>query len=90
MGGMSGGTSGGMTGGMTGGMSAGVSGGVGEDVLLARAFLNRIAEPASVPLWWAVRQEGPVEVARAIRAGRAVPLVRETHQHPLHGGHSRE
>jgi DNA processing protein len=48
---------------------------VGEDVLLARAFLNRIAEPASLPLWWAVRREGPVEVARAIRAGRADQLV---------------
>ena len=56
-------------------MSTAAASPVDEDVLLARAFLNRIAEPASVPLWWAVRQEGPVEVARAIRAGRAAELV---------------
>lgn len=56
-------------------MSTGPEVAVGEDVLLARAFLNRVAEPASVPLWWAVRQEGPVEVARAIRAGRAGSLI---------------
>jgi DNA processing protein len=48
---------------------------VTDDVVLARAFLNRIAEPASVPLWIAVRRDGPVEVARAIRAGRAGSLV---------------
>ena len=52
-----------------------MSASVGEDVLLARAFLNRIAEPASVPLWWAVRQAGPLEVARAIRAGQAHELI---------------
>jgi DNA processing protein len=46
-------------------------GGVSEEILLARAFLNRVAEPASLPLWLAVRRDGPVEVARAIRAGRA-------------------
>jgi len=52
-----------------------MSASVGEDILLARAFLNRIAEPASVPLWWAVRQAGPLEVARAIRAGQAGDLI---------------
>jgi len=56
-------------------MSAEPVTGVGQDVLLARAFLNRIAEPASVPLWWAVRQAGPLEVARAIRAGQAGDLI---------------
>lgn len=46
-----------------------------DEVLLARAFLNRVAEPASVPLWMAVRRDGPVAVARAIREGRAGSLV---------------
>src|SRR3954470_4814532 len=51
--------------------------GVSEEVLIARAFVNRVAEPASVPLWIAVRRDGPVEVARAIREGRAGSLVSE-------------
>lgn len=50
-------------------------GGVSDDVLFARAFLNRIAEPASIPLWLAVRRDGPVEVARAIREGRGGAMV---------------
>lgn len=44
-------------------------GGVSDDVLAARAFLSRVAEPASVPLWMAVQRVGPVETARAIRSG---------------------
>lgn len=46
-------------------------GGVTDDVLLARAYLNRVAEPASIPVWQAVRELGPVEVARRVRAGEA-------------------
>jgi DNA processing protein len=45
-------------------------GGVSDDVLLARAFLNRVFEPAHVPLWRQVRADGPVETAAALRAGR--------------------
>jgi DNA processing protein len=44
-------------------------GGVTDEVLIARAFLSRVAEPASVPLWMALEEQGPVEVARRIRAG---------------------
>jgi DNA processing protein len=50
---------------------------VDEEVLLARAFLNRVAEPASIPLWNAVRCDGPVETVRAIQAGRAPADVAE-------------
>ena len=42
---------------------------VGDEVLLARAFLCRVAEPACVPLWDFVRREGPVAAAAAIRSG---------------------
>jgi DNA processing protein len=52
-------------------------GGVSEEVLFARAFLNRIAEPASIPLWLAVRRMGPVAAAQAIRAGEVAGLVSE-------------
>jgi DNA processing protein len=45
-------------------------GGVTDEVLLARAFLSRVAEPASIPVWKAVRRDGPVEAARGLRAGR--------------------
>jgi DNA processing protein len=45
-------------------------GGVSDEVLLARAFLNRIFEPAHLPLWARVRAEGPVAVAAALRSGR--------------------
>jgi DNA processing protein len=40
-----------------------------DDVLLARAYLNRVAEPGCVPLWMAVEQDGPIETARRIRSG---------------------
>jgi DNA processing protein len=51
-------------------MSASSSTGpVSDEVLLARAFLCRVAEPASVPLWDFVRCEGPVAAAAAIRSG---------------------
>jgi DNA processing protein len=44
-------------------------GGVSDEVLLARAYLNRVAEPASIPMWRSIRQHGPVVVAEAVRAG---------------------
>lgn len=42
-----------------------------DDILLARAFLNRVAEPASVPLWGFVREVGPVAAAADIQCGTA-------------------
>src|SRR5919198_3692306 len=42
---------------------------VDETVLLARAYLNRVAEPASIPVWALVREHGPVAAAEAIRCG---------------------
>lgn len=45
---------------------------VDDEVLLARAYLSRVAEPACIPVWDLVRREGPVAAARAIRSG-AVP-----------------
>ncbi len=43
---------------------------VAADVVMARAYLSRVAEPASIPVWACVRREGPVEAAALIRAGR--------------------
>lgn len=48
---------------------------VDEHVLLARAYLSRVAEPASVPVWDFVRKAGPLEAAAAIRRGAAPPDV---------------
>ncbi|HEY7048177.1 MAG TPA: DNA-processing protein DprA [Jatrophihabitantaceae bacterium] len=45
---------------------------VDDEVMLARAYLSRVAEPACIPVWDLVRREGPVAAARAIRGG-AVP-----------------
>ncbi|WP_375478385.1 DNA-processing protein DprA [uncultured Jatrophihabitans sp.] len=50
-------------------------GGVSDDVLVARAYLSRVAEPACIPLWDAVRRLGPVRVAHDIQAGAAEPKV---------------
>jgi DNA processing protein len=50
-------------------MNASSSTAVSDEVLLARAFLCRVAEPACVPLWDFVRREGPVAAAAAIRSG---------------------
>src|SRR5580765_6234710 len=44
-------------------------GGVSEDDLLAHAYLSRVAEPASVPVWELVRQVGAIEAMRQIREG---------------------
>ncbi|MDT4913219.1 MAG: processing protein [Pseudonocardiales bacterium] len=52
-------------------------GGVSDEVLLARAFLNRVAEPASIPVWNMVRRDGAVEAARAIRDGTVDDRVSE-------------
>jgi DNA processing protein len=43
---------------------------VTDEVLLARALLSRIVEPASIRAWRLVRAVGPVEAAAALRAGR--------------------
>jgi DNA processing protein len=50
-------------------------GGVTDAVLLARAYLNRVAEPDCVPLWDFVQQVGPMEAAAAVRGGDAPPDV---------------
>lgn len=42
---------------------------VDDEVLLARAYLSRVSEPASIPVWGLVHELGPVEAARVIRAG---------------------
>jgi DNA processing protein len=45
-------------------------GGMTDEVLVARAFINRVGAPASIPVWKAVRSDGPVEAAKALREGR--------------------
>jgi DNA processing protein len=42
-----------------------------EDVLIARAYLSRVAEPDNVAVWVLVAEVGPVEAADRIRAGAA-------------------
>jgi DNA processing protein len=50
-----------------------------DEVLLARVYLNRVAEPASVPMWHLIAALGPVDAARALRSGRAnAALLAET------------
>jgi DNA processing protein len=44
---------------------------VNDDVLLARAYLSRVGEPASVGLWSYVAKVGPVQAMHDIRAERA-------------------
>ena len=46
-----------------------------DDVLLARAYLSRVGEPASVALWCYVQEVGPVQAMHDIRAERAWPSV---------------
>jgi DNA processing protein len=48
---------------------------VDESVLCARAYLSRVAEPASVPVWQLVQRLGPVDAARAIRRGTVPDAV---------------
>lgn len=59
-----------------GSMSAATTVDVADDVLLARAYLSRVAEPAHVAVWAFVRSVGPTEAAAAVRAGRAPESVR--------------
>jgi DNA processing protein len=42
---------------------------VDEDVLLARAALSRVAEPANLHVWGCVREHGPVEAMQLILSG---------------------
>ncbi len=39
-----------------------------DEVLLARAYLSRVADPACMPLWRMVREVGPIAAARMVRA----------------------
>ena len=48
---------------------------VDMDILRARAYLSRVAEPASPELWLFVEEHGPVEAARRIRAGDATSVA---------------
>jgi len=48
---------------------------VDESVLLARAYLSRVGEPGSFPLWNFIDREGPIEAARAIRCADAPDRV---------------
>ncbi|MCU1656626.1 MAG: processing protein, partial [Pseudonocardiales bacterium] len=47
----------------------------GDEVLLARAYLSRVAEPDSIPVWAFVQDVGPVAAADAIRSAIAPPDV---------------
>ena len=50
-----------------------------DEVLLARAYLSRVGEPASIGLWRYVQAVGPVQAMREIRGERAWPsLLSET------------
>lgn len=42
---------------------------VADDVLTARAYLSRVAEPASRSVWEFVSEHGPLEAAQRIRTG---------------------
>lgn len=47
-----------------------------REVLLARAYLSRVCEPANPALWALVRDLGPVAAAAAVRAGDVPEPVR--------------
>ncbi len=50
-----------------------------DDVVLARAYLSRVGEPASLRLWRLVHDVGPVEAAQRVRTGRVeARLLAET------------
>lgn len=59
-----------------------------EQHRLAAAYLTRVAEPASVPLWMFVQQHGYIDAATAVRAGEVPAEVfsateaRRTSAHP--------
>ena len=48
---------------------------VGEEHRVAAAYLSRVAEPASVPLWMFVQHHGYPATAAAVRAGDVPPEV---------------
>jgi DNA processing protein len=52
-----------------------IAGPVDDEILLARAYLCRVAEPACIPVWDLVRRAGPVQAASAIRRGDVPPDV---------------
>ncbi len=59
-------------------VDAGIPAGQGagdDEVLIARAYLSRVAESASIPVWDWVRRLGPVQAAASIRAGDIPPDV---------------
>jgi DNA processing protein len=47
-----------------------------EEMLLARAYLSRVAEPGNVALWLFVEEVGPLEAARRVRSGEVSDSVR--------------
>ena len=49
---------------------------VPDEVMLARAYLSRVAEPAHLAVWAFVADVGPIEAAAAIRSDRAPGAVR--------------
>lgn len=50
-----------------------------DEVMLARAYLSRVGEPASIGMWRYVQEVGPIEAMREIRGERAWPsLLGET------------
>jgi DNA processing protein len=49
---------------------------VSNEVLLARAYLSRVAEPGSVPVSEFVNRLGPVQAAERIRTDDVPELVR--------------
>jgi DNA processing protein len=61
---------------------------VDDEILLARAYLSRVAEPACIPVWDCVRRLGPVAAAALIRGGggsaglSAAVLARRDHVDP--------
>ena len=68
---------------------------IDSELRVARAYLSRVGEPASVALWRYVAAVGPVRAMRDIRAERAWPVVvgetaarRAADPHADLGGHS--
>ena len=63
---------------------------IDDETPLARAYLNRVAEPTSIPVWDWVRRVGPVAAAEAIRSGRLMPnhlVATEPEFRLRHGSH---
>jgi DNA processing protein len=48
----------------------------GADLALARAYLSRVCEPASLPVWRLVRDHGPLTAVDMIRSGDVAADVR--------------